>query len=450
MLSQYTFSQPFYYYGISGTVRDVLLGEKQTKCIVILGRDDFSPVSQAGIGHLDLITAIDGKPVSEDWRNTLKHKPSAVFSIRRLGNQSFDTLLTGVPVLSDNYAHELDYTWYRNFGWWYRNEDLVEISDDKNMEIMSDPYADLYGYATFDFEFTDNNALQQKEIAHELEPLLIELNGLKRDRENPDMLIFIEFYSDRRDQYVPPSQQVSTRYSTDYNFITKKYETKQYVESRERGNYTITDYFTKLSISMADARKMRAGGKGPFTIWQADYEAFYKQKQDHIEFGGNAGACMLGGGFPFKSVKYVKFFEYWITGILYDCNIPGRVAGVIPNSPADKAGIKPGDMIKKCSVGNNRLFKKSFINLRAKANNSKDLFKSSRESNYRLFAIQYYRKWKQCPYNDTYIHGDSRFHGENYYDTHSSPVFTVENSNKEKRKVTITPIFRYSRFYGLE
>ena len=71
------------------------------------------------------------------------------------------------------------------------------------IEVYSDPETDLYGYATYDFEYTDRNTLQQKEAAAALVPLLQKKN-LRRDRENPDILIFLEFYSDRRDQYVPP------------------------------------------------------------------------------------------------------------------------------------------------------------------------------------------------------------------------------------------------------
>ena len=40
------------------------------------------------------------------------------------------------------------------------------------IEVYSDPETDLYGYATYDFEYTDRNTLQQKEAAAALVPLL--------------------------------------------------------------------------------------------------------------------------------------------------------------------------------------------------------------------------------------------------------------------------------------
>jgi S1-C subfamily serine protease len=53
--------------------------------------------------------------------------------------------------------------------------------------------------------------------------------------------------------------------------------------------------------------------------------------------------------------------SFWYTGIIYNYDIPGLVAGLVPNSPADKAGIKTGDKILEtltASGKSNEMFKK--------------------------------------------------------------------------------------------
>ncbi|MDR3350385.1 MAG: DUF4136 domain-containing protein [Prevotellaceae bacterium] len=452
-LAASAWAQESYYYGFGSQFRNVLLDGKQTNCIVVLGIANFSPIDKANIQVFDLITAIDGEPVNDDYLNILKKKPQAVFSITRLGNQKFDVPLTAVPLLYDDCFDETSLAvcdlWGTTAVYVTRKARNIEP-----VEILSDPEADLYSYASFDFEFTENNTLQQKEIAVILETMLTE-KGLVRDRNNPDLLVFIEYYSDKREQYVPPGQQLKTRYGIGFNWLSGNFETRQYIGSTETGDYTRVDYLSKLSIAMADAKKMQSGNND-FTVWQANYEVVYHEKANHKEFGEDIGGAMLAG-FPVKSVGWVKYCHYWFTGMLFDADIPGKVAGVIPGSPADKAGIKAGDVIKKCSAGNNQIFKKPLRALYAKADKKSLYF-----SNYGRFELtrktdytfEYGGEFRGYPFVNTYmsywvttgIMGD-KFKETNY--DKNPPVFTVMDSNNKTRKVTITPIHRIYRDYSL-
>jgi hypothetical protein len=443
-LATATFAQSKYYYGIfpAESMRDISLDGKQTRCVVISYRLNFSPASNAGIQMFDLITAIDGEPVNDDFLATIHSKPHVVLSIKRLGNQTLDIPLTGIPY---NGIPEALYAMADGEG---STKACVNFNLDgyEPIEIMSDPEADLYSYATFDFEFTGNNSLQQKEIAPFIEANLTG-KGLKRNRDNPDMLIFIEYYSDKIEQYVPPNQNITTRYGTSYNVWTKRHESRQYVESYTTGDYTRVEYLSKLSIVMVDAKKMQAGGNGDFTVWQADYGIKHETKVNHKEFGENIGNVMLYE-FPFKSVEYVEYYRYWFTGILYDDEIPGRVAGVIPDSPADNAGIKAGDVIKKCSIGNNKMFKKTFISLYE--DHSMDgysytypRFKLTRQYSFLANGRNVHNK---SPFANTYMNYRYRFSYESDYTItdhdKKPPVFTVEGNDKKTRKVTVKPVSR--------
>lgn len=206
------------------------------------------------------------------------------------------------------------------------------------IEVYSDPETDLYGYATYDFEYTDRNTLQQKEAAAALVPLLQKKN-LRRDRENPDILIFLEFYSDRRDQYVPPTEQLVTRYRYGWSY-GDGWRTRQYIESETAGNYTRTEYLSRLTITMFDAEKARLGSKTPPVIWSAGYDVLYEKRAVLKDFMRNIGGAMLAC-FPVKNVDRTEHCTYWHTGIVFDRAVAGRVAAVFPGSPAEQAGI-PG------------------------------------------------------------------------------------------------------------
>jgi hypothetical protein len=440
----YAFSQQSYYYGFAGE----LIEGAQKNGIFVREVFDFSPAHHAGLQLSDLITAIDGTPAEESFWETLAEKPHVVLTVKRVGNQNFDVPLTGIPVLSDYCIPEQGYAKYDVAG-----ETTVYVTvrtlDFEPIEIVSDPDVDLYAYATFDFEFTGEQTLQQKEIALVLEKILVK-KGLKRDRENPDMLIFLEYYSDRRDQYVPPTQEFNTRYETNYNFLTKKWEVQKHLESSESGNYTKTDYFSKLVISMEDAQKMREGGEGSFSIWRANYEVFYSEKANLKEFAENIGGAMLAG-FPVKEIECVRYYPHLFTGILYDGSAPGRVCGVIPGSPADKAGIKAGDIIKKCTwkknghYTNRTIFRKSYDKLVKK---ERGIEKYHR--NYEKFALtrtsNSYRDQTSSPFDDIYM---SLFKFPIVILRSSTPVptgydkqplvFTVERSDRKKQKITVHP-----------
>jgi hypothetical protein len=375
-----------------------------------------------------------------------------------MGNRMADIPLTGIPLLSDTYAPEFFYAQHDVPGLYdvYVTQETLNIEP---IDILSDPETDLYDYATFDFEFTENNTLQQKEIAVTLEAILTE-KGLTRDRNNPELLVFIEFYSDRREQYVPPSQQIKTRYGIGFNWLSGKLETRPRIESHETGDYTRVDYLSKFSLAMADAKKMRAGGND-FTVWQAYYEAETREKTNRKEFCEKIGSAMLAG-FPYKSVARVRHCQYWFTGMVYDSEVPGKVVGVIPDSPADKAGIKAGDRIKKCSAGHDQIYKRPYSAIQRQIAANTELyhvrysrFALTRETEFRLWHEWAYNR-SEYPFANTYMsyRKIAAFSSNDYeyrrtdYDQ-NPPIFTVESGNKKTRKVTVTPIYRVYKDYVL-
>jgi len=145
-------------------------------------------------------------------------------------------------------------------------------------QVLSDKEVDFWNYKTFDFEYNNQQQpLVEKDLASIIEKEL-ESKGLRRDKDNPDILVFIDFYNDKKEQYVPPTEQLHTRYQTVYNPWTKRMETRQHIESSTTGNYTKSDYLTMLDIVFMDAEKAKDGNnKVPPVIWNAKFETTTSQ-----------------------------------------------------------------------------------------------------------------------------------------------------------------------------
>lgn len=445
--------QEGYAYGFGKALKNVFIDGEYKKCLVVRSVQHEYPAGQQGLQVLDAIIAIDGEPIDENYADVFMQKPQVVLTIKRIGNTTTDLHVSGVPIYGNGHVDEEGIAWedFGSTGVFTVTQQAMGIEP---IQIVSDPEVDLLSYTTFDFEFTDRNALRQKEVAQQIDTYLTNW-GMARDKENPDVLIFIECYSDKREQYIPPTQSISTRYNTSYNYITKRWESQQHISSQERGNYNRIEYLTKLSISMADARRMQEDGKDSPMIWQADYETIFKDKAQKGDF--ETLTTVMLSGFPFKDINEICVGRYWYTGIIFDPITPGTIAGVIPDSPAEKAGIKIGDVIKKSSFGKDVIFKESLISLMEKSQNYQkvhcnyDNFPLKRYSEIRLddsgsgasFEHRFY------PFIEIYtscrMHKMSSWTGkyteeiiENDYEK-KPLVFQMIDSNKKKKKVTIVP-----------
>ncbi|MDR1113189.1 MAG: DUF4136 domain-containing protein, partial [Bacteroidales bacterium] len=191
---------------------------------------------------------------------------------------------------------------------------------------------------------SQNQPLEEKKLAAVLEEIL-ESKGLTRNKENPDLLVFLDFFSDKKEQYVPPTQHIQTRYRTVYNVWTKRYESRQYVTSSTEGDYTKTEYLISLDIIFMDAQKAKEdNSKVPPVIWSASYENISKEKPVLLNEVKNIYPVMLNF-YPFVGWQYNFLYNDW--GIYADHENQNRIAKVLPNSFAEKIGLQTGDIIKQ-------------------------------------------------------------------------------------------------------
>lgn len=333
-------AQKKYYFGFAWNTVHTNIDGKIGDYEIVTSVEPGSPADKSGLQLYDIF--ISRKPSSDN--STLTYR------VKRVGNRgTVDVTIRGVEISHDSYVTEAQWA---TIGLGDGQYDLYSTQKTLRIEpiqVYADPEVSLYSYASYDFEFSGNNTLQQKEIASYLEPYLSD-RGLARDKENPEMIILIDFYSNRYDQYVPPTQRVITRYKYGYEYGLG-WGTRRYTESETEGDYTKTEFLTSISITMLDSRRMGTGSKENPSIWSAVYDVRYSKKAELKDFAQTVGVAMLSS-FPIK-IKVLEQNRYWGIGVIFGSK-NGVIAAVLPGSPAQAAGLEAGDQLLKANPGSSR------------------------------------------------------------------------------------------------
>lgn len=157
-------------------VTNVVSGTKK-KCMYINGMEPYSSMDMMGIKSGDLLVAYDDTIATIYRAGGIKLRLKDIQCVQ-VEKGRYLTELEVMDWGKTKYGHVAHMTWDGNPFIYSKTQ------------VYSDPEVSLYDYATFDFEFTENNIIQQKEIAGIIEKKLIGKN-LKRDKENPDILILL-------------------------------------------------------------------------------------------------------------------------------------------------------------------------------------------------------------------------------------------------------------------
>lgn len=227
-----------------------------------------------------------------------------------------------------------------------------------SVSSYSDPDHDLAAIKTYDFEYTSkDNPLLEKELFRMAEPFL-DRRGLRRNKESPDVLITMNYYTGKRELYTPPQTVISTRFESVWNtgligwtpigFSSVVPITESSTEPEKRE----TRHFYSMRLNFLDAGVLRSGKKveTPPLLWIGEAQ-FEDVERDNNDLRNNADALLrsLLFEFPKQSNLGPKRLYQWATfGSIGTtlCSEDWRlVREVESNSPADVAGIKAGDRI---------------------------------------------------------------------------------------------------------
>jgi hypothetical protein len=314
----------------------------------------YSSACNAGLQTMDVITHIDGAHIygltEEDFYERTRENKNVRLSVFRKQDGKTNVLeitcnlcpwkFRGIPDYVYAYNGSIDLQ--KGARRWDAHNGLyaVKFTQYTDRVWAADSEIDFLSYNTFDFEYSNaEDPLKEKALAERLTPHLAE-KGLKRDTENPDLLIALSFFEGKESTYIPPHPQFYTRYGTTYNIWTGRFELRQYLESSTAGNYTRNTYLVSLKICMLDAEKAKnRETKLPPIVWQNSMEWTYEKKPDFREV---TNIMYTWNMYPF-SEPYYYICDYNFYGLFFDEQ--GEISDIFPGSPADRAGMKPGDKI---------------------------------------------------------------------------------------------------------
>jgi hypothetical protein len=222
-------------------------------------------------------------------------------------------------------------------------------NNDSPYQVETDKEVDFRKYNTFDFEFTNaEEPLTEKELASILQDIL-EQKGLHRDKENPDILIFLDFYIGEESQYIPPQQELRTRYDLNYNYLAGRFESRPHLETITRGGYTKTKYLAIVDITFLDAQKAKTSNENIKPIvWKGTYRQATAVEQKVINVAKREYLYLMRSYPIVMSQELVMNFDLGIDVAYDDYN---KIVKIRPNSYAEMCGFPIGEIVSsRCFV----------------------------------------------------------------------------------------------------
>lgn len=241
-----------------------------------------------------------------------------------------------------------------------------------NLKVYSDPEKDLFIYKTYAFDYTNKeNPLLEKELFKMLEPIFTN-KGLKKAKENPDILITMNFYTGKKEKYTPPQTITTTQIKQVWESgmigwtSTGRYVAVPITQSETIPGSTEISYYRNIRLNFFDYPTLTSGKKleiPPF-VWvgEVDSEGSFSD----IRAVAPVMLEELIENFPSKSGAGIEMkrsctvYKYGTTGIKGKGYTKGGgtfvvrpicwffiITGIEPGSQAETAGLHEGDRILK-------------------------------------------------------------------------------------------------------
>ena len=246
---------------------------------------------------------------------------------------------------------------YQNLGPNAPGFPTVLATEEINVRVYKDADEALASYKTFDFDYTNKaNPLLEKELFHQLEKVL-KAHGLTRAKEAPQILISMDFFSGKKEQYTPPTTITSTELQTVWNTGMIGWNVGGYssqvpiTSSKTEAGYTTISYYNNIRLNFLNRPKVVGTVKPeiPPLIWMGEVDN--QGANSDIRTIAPVMFNELIAEFPSDSGKaakrYLRCFRYGGLGLGFDPSDWRVVRHVEPSSVASMYAIKPGDMLVK-------------------------------------------------------------------------------------------------------
>ncbi|MFH1654917.1 MAG: DUF4136 domain-containing protein [Pseudomonadota bacterium] len=244
---------------------------------------------------------------------------------------------------------------------------ITSPSEEINVRAYSDTDKPIASYKTFNFDYTsETNPLLEKELFRQLEKVL-QAHGMTRVEKNPQVLITMNFFVGKREQYTPPTTIITTKTKYVWNALSLGWNVGGFssavpiISSTTTPGHTTTSYYSNIRLNFLNYSKLVGGAKSktPPLIWlgEAEHQGFNSDVRGiaPVIFGE------LMEQFSDQATKaskcYVRRFRYGGLGLGFDSSDWRIIRYVEPSSVAAAHGIKPGDVLMKV---NGKKAKKSY------------------------------------------------------------------------------------------
>jgi len=317
-----------------------------------------------------IIVAVDGMSTlgktPDDLLAIMEKQPKVTFDYR-LGNLSGQETLSGIPcavpsrqVLTELMAKSFVFIiqnelWDQNVAFSsypsfkaphpYSNSVIYE----RNCQFYKDENYCADNYRLYDYEFSAGgcSAVDKKKFSVLFENYMKEA-GYTLDTKNPQMLVQVELFNGTKEQYVPPTQSIDTKYKYGYEW-GGGWGSRQYITTTQEGGYTNVTYLKRKAFTALDVAQLKAGAKVPPVIWDMSVNYAKSEPMSMDDFSKLWMPNLTGLiNTIYTSNKELDNFNG--IGIGVDKNDCNRVVYVIPGSAAEKSGFHIGDRILSYGV----------------------------------------------------------------------------------------------------
>ncbi|MFH1652989.1 MAG: DUF4136 domain-containing protein [Pseudomonadota bacterium] len=226
-----------------------------------------------------------------------------------------------------------------------------------NIKAYRDNEEPLASFNTYNFDYTNKaNPLLEKELFGQLEKVL-QKHGFTRNQKNPQIVISMNFFLGKREQYTPPATVTNTEIKSVWNTGFVGWSAAGFssqvpvTTSTTTPGYTTISYYTNIRLNFLNRARLTKAAKleTPPIIWlgEADTEGYNSDIRSVAPVMFNELIEEFPAQSPQAPVRFVRHFRYGWLGLGFAPDNWRVIRYVEPNSPAAEKGIKIGDTLVK-------------------------------------------------------------------------------------------------------
>lgn len=320
--------------------------------LIITDIESGSPAELSGIKVNDIIMEINGKATYLRDNQTIAEllfgdmfAPTVNFTIRNM-NTYFKEYSLYRKCVTTNSVSEKDLSYIYSF---YSLENTNERMFTLPIKVEPRKEVDFADYHTYDFQ-ADGNATSpiDKQIVALIDQNL-QAKGLVRDTSDPDIVVQPYYNYGKNPAFTGLEEAKGDARMWRYDSTKEQMVQLPIINSNNKNAVKDAQYIVEYGFSLYDRKYIDSTRLTQ--IWDCNIKEYLSSKYTFEEYVRIHTPLMLKS-FPYttpkSSVNYkVDFNKYNYTGMYFDADDLVTVKDVDYDSPAHKAGIRPGYVIKK-------------------------------------------------------------------------------------------------------